>query len=72
MIIHCKYTYTLTKRDKNYFKQCIKNQNITQRDFAKKIGISNTLLTYLLSGERTMTYEMLEKFEKNGIDFLGR
>lgn len=65
-----KTSYLFEKRDAKYLKQCLKNQKITEKELCEKLGISNTYLTFIKNGARTVSDDLLKRFEENGIKFI--
>ncbi len=56
------------KSDKNYFAVQLRNimfkKNITQTDLAKKLGVTQTMISHWISGDRNPTLNSLEKISK--------
>jgi predicted transcriptional regulator len=61
-----KQQYYFEEEEKNELTDFLWENRISLTDFAKMCGISNSLLTLILKGERPITKTTLKKFQKNG------
>lgn len=66
MIVVCKRFYYFDENDKKDFELFLRRKLMKKGDFAKMCNISNTLLTLLFNGKRSITKEIAETFTKNG------
>lgn len=66
MIVICRKFYYFDNNDKQKFELFLKNNNTNKVEFAKKCGISSTLLTLLFSGKRSISKEVAKAFNENG------
>ncbi len=66
MIVICKRFYYFDDNDRKNFELFLRQNLMKKGEFAKKCNISNTLLTLLFDGKRSITKEIAETFTKNG------
>ena len=64
---HKKYYY-FDEEEKDRFTDFLRENSIKMNDFADNCGISPTLLTLIVKGERTITEKTIKKFAENGFE----
>ena len=64
---HKKYYY-FDEEEKGRFTDFLRENSIKMNDFAANCGISPTLLTLIVKGERTITETTIKKFAENGFE----
>ena len=62
----CKRFYYFDDNDRTDFELFLRQNLMKKGEFAQKCNISNTLLTLLFNGKRSITKEIAETFTKNG------
>ena len=54
------------KNDKLNFQIFLAKKGLTKTQFAKKCGLSNTYISFIITGKKPFSDELKEKFRKSG------
>lgn len=69
MKIKQKTYYFFEPKDKKEFKKWLVDNDLTQNEFAEKCGISVSYLTFIITGKRHFTKDLMETFKNLGLEF---
>lgn len=64
-----KIYYKFDQEERKNFKKWLVDQELTRKEFAKKLKISVPYLDMLIHGKRNFTPELIQRFEKIGYKF---
>lgn len=56
------------KKDKQNFTVFLVKKGMTKQEFAKKIGVNNCIVSFLVNGKRAFSDDYKAKFKKGGFN----
>lgn len=59
-----EYKYLIAFHPGQYIGELIEDYNMTQKEFADKLGISSKMIRKLVKGEQSISNEIAQKLEK--------